>query len=70
MVKIFLAFTLQTLSTETLTYCQSIETDTFFQSLMLRSDYKYHGQTTRKVVTKVFTKETSIQVDRQLNLHL
>ena len=69
-VKIFLASTIHTLSTETLTYGWCNETETFFQPLILRNDYKCYEQTRRKLVTKVLTKEISTQVDRQLSLHL
>lgn len=68
-IKMLLASIVQTLSAETLTCCQSIETDTFFQPLLVRNDYKYHHQTGRKLITKVFTKETSTRVDRQLSIH-
>lgn len=69
-VKIFLASAVQFLSTETLTYCQSNETDTFSQSLILRNDYKHHDQTRRKPIIKVLTKEMSTQIDRKLSLRL
>lgn len=69
-VKIFLASTIHTLSTETLTYGWCNETETFFQPLILGNDYKCYEQTRRKLVTKVLTEEMSTQVDRQLGLHL
>lgn len=67
-VKIFLASAVEFLSTETLTNCQSNETDTFSQPLILRNDYKHHHQTRRKLIIKVLTKEMSTQIDRKLSL--